>query len=456
MARRPSYPECWLDTFFLHSTELGVNGVNPDLISLFRAADKVVVATPYTNLPSCLHHYYEADEEDSDLPIVFYEVPIAVVRDRLDVIGYTLDTSRMAFQEWIHAELKQTNRRMEEGHSTNDNYKDFLKQTCHILSTLSVETWMEGLKVIWNLGLKPNKRSQYTDPYKDTLVGYMLSNDLYGLPGYDICILLRLSIAALEVEETGKTLVYDLAPLTWYEDFNYEEDFIQNGLDAYTSEYNLNSKTIVLTEGKTDAWILEQSLRILYPHLHDYYSFLDFDTSSIGGGVGNLANMVKAFAGAGIVNNIIALFDNDTAAAAACKSLSTLKLPPNIVICRLPELNFLKNYPTIGPSGEVNLDVNGIAASIELYLGEDILKLDGQRLTPVQWTGYDRGVNKYQGEVLAKDELHRRFRHKVANWQGELGNEWDGLRAIFNVTFSAFEDEHRRIICQRPSTYYER
>lgn len=44
---------------------------------------------------------------------------------------------------------------------------------------------------------------------------------------------------------------------------------------------------------------------------------------------------------------------------------------------RLPDLEFLKSYPTLGPNGLANMDINGVAASIELYLGNDVLRGDG-------------------------------------------------------------------------------
>lgn len=438
------YGECWLDDFFVGSME----GIDPDLLCLFREDNKVVITSPFTDLPPQLEHHREALNEDDSLRIIYYEASIDAVRDRLDVMGYNLGTSKQAFDKWVQGQLGSAKRPW--GVSSY-LMSDFYRRRVEILSGLTVESWTEGLNFIRNSGLKPNKRSLDEGPHKNTLIGYMLSNDWYGYPGYDTCVPLRLAIEAIKFE---RGLVCDFTEFVWSEDVDYEDDFIEHGLNILGSEYSSLPKTIVLTEGKTDSWILEQSLKILYPHLQDYFYFLDFEGANIGGGVGNLANTVKAFAGAGIVNNILALFDNDTAAAAACKPLQELKLPLNIVIQHLPEMDFLKNYPTIGPSGEVNLNVNGIAASIELYLGEDVLKLDNQRLTPIQWTGYDRGMRQYQGEVLEKEELHKRFRNKLESWNGSLGHEWDGLRAILGVIFNALEEKQRHDICERPIDYY--
>ncbi len=454
-----SYAQCWLDDLLVGSSK---SDIDPELISLFRANDKVVLSAPILHLPPHFDHYRGSLEEDSNLKIVYYEIPVQVVRDRLDVLGYDQRTAEQAFQEWIREELKQTIKRMENFLQNESDYGDLghrdlmekrYRSDVEILSELSPGSWVEGLKLIRSSGLQPNFYGRYEGPHENTLIGYMLSHEWYGFPGYDMLVPLRL---AMEACESGKGLIYDLTDLVWSGYFDYEEDFVEYGLNIAAGEYSSKAKIIVLTEGKTDAWILRESLKVLFPHLEDYFSFLDFESSGFGGGVGNLVNVVKAFAGAGIVNNVVALFDNDTAAAAACNALQKVTLPAHIVVRRLPNLDFLKNYPTVGPSGEVTLDVNGIAASIELYLGEDVLRIDGDKLTPIQWTVYDRALDRYQGEVLEKAQLQERFRQKLANQRGAPGPEWDGLRIIFQVLFRAFAEKNRRAICKRPTAYRSR
>jgi hypothetical protein len=312
-----------------------------------------------------------------------------------------LVTAKEAFREWISEHHNHALEMAEEWEDKDSNIKDIMKgnykKEGEILSMLSPENWIDNLRIIHKNGLKTNYIGRYEGPYKDTAIGYMLSNDWYGYPGYDLFVPLRLAIEAFD---KSRKLIYDLTNLIWSGYFDYDEDFIAYGLGISASEYSSKSKTIVLTKGKTDAWILSEIFGLLYPHLKDYFSFLDFERTEFGGGVGNLANVVKAFAGSGIVNNVIALFDNDTAASSACKAFDKIAMPPNIAVCRLPELELLKSYPTIGPAGLVDLNVNGMAASIELYLGEDVLRVDGKSLLPIQWTGYDKSAKQYQGEIL--------------------------------------------------------
>jgi hypothetical protein len=83
--------------------------------------------------------------------------------------------------------------------------------------------------------------------------------------------------------------------------------------------------------------------------------------------------LVKAFLATGITNRVIALFDNDTAAQEARRALANVSIPENIAVLAYPALDLLRDYPTLGPGGLTSLDVNGLAASIELYLGKDVL-----------------------------------------------------------------------------------
>jgi hypothetical protein len=126
-------------------------------------------------------------------------------------------------------------------------------------------------------------------------------------------------------------------------------------VDELSEDFVVNQKIIVLTEGSTDTPILSRSLAVLYPHVQDFYSFVDFTASNLAGGAGALVSTIKAFVGSGIQNRTVALFDNDTAARDALRALSGVNLPGNIKIVQLSALDFAKEYPTIGPQGQVDI-----------------------------------------------------------------------------------------------------
>ena len=88
------------------------------------------------------------------------------------------------------------------------------------------------------------------------------------------------------------------------------------------------------------------------------------------------------------------------------------------------------------------MDVNGLAGSLEIYLGEDALRGDDSVFSPVQWTGYDRRVRAYQGEILDKQNVLDRFAEKLACCETRpdqvIHYDWEGIEAIINVMRRAF------------------
>jgi len=136
---------------------------------------------------------------------------------------------------------------------------------------------------------------------------------------------------------------------------------------------------------------------------------------------------------------MVALFDNDTAASEAARPIERITLPKNVAVLRYPALESLRSYPTIGPTGTGPFDVNGLAGSIEMYLGKDILSSDH----PVQWKGFSESMRAYQGEVMHKASLQEKFWEKVerckANPDLMESTDWAGLDQIWKSIFAAFD-----------------
>jgi hypothetical protein len=162
-------------------------------------------------------------------------------------------------------------------------------------------------------------------------------------------------------------------------------------------------------------------------------------------GAGSLVHVVKSFAGAGIENRTIALFDNDAAGHSAASLLRHVQLPPNILVMNYPNIALADSYPTRGPNGKSVQDINGSACSIELYFGRDVLTVDG-RLVPVQWKAYDERVKRYQGEIQQKDLLKDRFLQKTdaakRNGLQTAPGDWEDMRRLLESVFDAFHAQH--------------
>lgn len=210
----------------------------------------------------------------------------------------------------------------------------------------------------------------------------------------------------------------------------------------------IDSPLIVLTEGKTDSEFLSIALEVLHPNLTDLVTFLDFEQKPEGG-AGALVKTVKAFSSAGVANRVVAIFDNDTAASAALRNLDIATLPANVKVLQYPNISIASRYPTLGPPtwqsprGAIAIaDVNGLACSLELYLGADVLKSRNGYFYPVRWSSFVSGPNQYQGEVSAKAEIHTAFRSKASRALGQreaiVEEDWANLSEILTAIITAF------------------
>jgi len=191
--------------------------------------------------------------------------------------------------------------------------------------------------------------------------------------------------------------------------------------------------TVIVTEGKTDINVLSKSLEVLFPEYQHLFTFFDFYSYKADGGTSYLAKLLKSFSAAKIKNRIIAIFDNDTAAQVEIQNLLSVPILESIKIMKLPVLDFCFSYPTNGPSGREYSNINGLAVSIELFFGEDVIKNDGE-FFPIQWTNYVEKLDKYQGSIINKSEIIVKMDEKLK--KPDLENQdWDKLSFLWETIF---------------------
>jgi hypothetical protein len=380
------------------------SAVEPQVMTLFRESDRRV----FTRLISERNVLVWGEPEDSDQTqtetAVEYSCETGKIIDRLDVMGFTLRRAREDFELGRKRELEKF-----ESWAAEDNDNKWFAEEQDFVKNLTFDGYVAALRTVIKEGLTHIPDDAHKKAGLDPTVKYILDDNedyVFRFFGSDVRLLVRV---ACELVPRESRVVQDITDLVHAGYYSETEPVCENATRILTAGHPENSPRIILTEGSTDAAILQQALELLYPHLAGYYSFLDVDSSRSPGGAGYLVSVVKAFAGAGITNFVIALFDNDTAARDALRSLEGISLPNNFVVCRYPDLELLRSYPTVGPAGVASLDVNGLAGSIELYLGEDVLRETHGSLVPVQWKGYNGTLKQYQGEVLQKAKLQLAF-----------------------------------------------
>ncbi|MDX2709039.1 HEPN/Toprim-associated domain-containing protein [Streptomyces sp. PA03-6a] len=200
---------------------------------------------------------------------------------------------------------------------------------------------------------------------------------------------------------------------------------------------------IVLTEGSTDSRRLTEAMRITHPHLEGFVNFIDYAGTDAEAGVGALARMVNAFIAAGVVNRFVAIADNDGAAHKTLAKIKRQRLPANCRVLHYPELPLLTSYPTIHPASSITslADVNGVAGSMEMYFGEELLTVGGE-LAPVYLEEYDPSAQHRHGVISGQHKklAQNAFRKKLqAARKGQCGGDWSGVHAIIESIVHAFD-----------------
>jgi len=325
---------------------------------------------------------YEGDEEQYEFKGFIQSVKVC--RQRLEIYGYSLKKAKKDFNQ-----AKKL--------ANEEAFYSFP------LSQVTFENYQKEIKLIVSQ-MEKNYDQLYTN-LKDSLI----AGDL-GIYGQSIEYHLY---SILNILPDNAIVEYDLSGII---------------LSGWVDE-----KIIVLTEGKTDVEFISRSIKKLYPHLKNYYHFIDFQEYRIESNASALVKLVTAFAAANVKHPIIALFDNDTTGIMEMNKLNTKYLTENIRVLKFPNISLAKKYPTVGPTGKKNMNINGLACGIEMYLGKDILTKE-EKLIPIRWKNFNEKEQKYQGEIIEKTFVQEEFRKKLKSSSNEGFLEMDCLlNEIFNA-----------------------
>lgn len=330
------------------------------------------------------------DEEDVDWEITLAVVDVATLRQRLSIYGYNSQQFNDTLEshiEWLMELQAESDKEMKQYYQDDIDEVQRLKKGETPLKDLSyrlferIDFYSESA-AIWAI-------LQHEDIKDD-------------------------DVAVLDID--------DLVQGGWLNDEleNTDSNFL-----VLQGEF-VSEIPVIVTEGVTDIKILKKALHTIYPKIENNVRFLDMSFKPENNAAA-VVKMIKSFAAAGINNRIIAILDNDAAASEAMTNLPS-HLPANIKVIQYPAIKLMDSYPTIGPQGKISMDVNGLAGSIEMYTGEDVLRGGDGDLELVQWGGYMSRVNKYQGSLINKESVSIRFENKDAT---DL-DKWEDLKYLWD------------------------
>lgn len=324
-----------------------------------------------------------------------YSRKLSLVKPRLDLLGYTLQKVKSTYE---------------------NAYKDYCDNMGEYAE--DVLTFDEFFNVFSKINLsKVNTLTEYDDwdfgeyvtkcIFEDKEIHRLLKKYGYGRGGeFYETLPPRLLIRVLCENPSAKDL-----PLQWY-----MFDSVESG---WTTEEDLaplleeKDKILIVTEGKSDTYILQTSINMFFPAISDFFYFIDMEENYPFTGTGNLCNFASGLTKIKIQNKIIIVFDNDEAGIFSFnKCTEKLNPPPNLRFYHLPNMEEFNNFPTIGPTGDAYQDINGKAVSIECFLD---LSFEPDKKPKVRWTVYNDKSKKYQGALIEKDEYTRIFRKSLCN-----------------------------------------
>ena len=373
------------------------------LVAVFTEGDRVPVPP-------------EEEQDDDHSPEYRYEATVKTIRERLQIMGYTSAVWREELESFREERLGEFRVEIVETEDADGDTRK-LKQTAIVVELSPPERWIKTLIALASDGWGWRRRSG-----RSAVLAKVMTDGEYGpiqMPFSDERCLLR---AMVDMLESDNTVTFEFGTAVWNKNINPETLFTEQAAANLREDARSVEKIIILTEGKSDALILARSLERIYPHLSHMFGIFDHAAFKSGGGAGELERLARGFAGAGISNRTVVIFDNDTAGISSARRLTQAKLPDNFKILNLPDLDFANQYPTLGPTGEALANVNGSACAIELYCGPTALKGEDGNLVPIQWTGYDQAMKRYQGEPVDKLGIRQRF-HELLERSSDPSND---------------------------------
>ncbi|WGJ14700.1 HEPN/Toprim-associated domain-containing protein [Methylocapsa sp. D3K7] len=226
---------------------------------------------------------------------------------------------------------------------------------------------------------------------------YDCSEGMENLSAYSVLRLLALNPKALNL------------PVTW------QFADIENGGWAdrrvFVRPLDQSNRFLIVTEGSSDAKIIQHAFKLLKPHIPDFFNFVDMEEGYPFSGTGNLFRFLQGLFSISIRNNVVVIYDNDAEGVANYERSCALNVPANMLILKLPNSPAFAEFDTLGPNGRYKANINGCAAAIECYLDLGAMPL-------VRWTSFNSRTDTYQGELINKTEYMRSFLDQRERVQG--------------------------------------
>ena len=324
-----------------------------------------------------------------------YSRNLSLVKPRLDLLGYTLQRIKDTYDNKYNEYYNVMGEHAEKILTFDEYYDIFSNINLSMVNTLNeCDYWFSGAFASQCI-FEDKEIKRLFRKYSNVCNGVFYES----LPP-------RLLIRILCENPTAKNM-----PLQWYIFDNIENGWSKK--EDLAPQLEDKDKILIITEGKTDNYILQTSIFTLFPAIADFFYFIDMKENYPFTGTGNLYNFTSGLTKIKVQNKAIIIFDNDEAGLFSYKKCKEkLKSVPNLKFYHQPDMPEFNEFLTTGPNGDAYENINGKAVSIECFLD---LYFNTDREPKVRWTMYNEKSDQYQGALIGKDDYTRTYKKSLCN-----------------------------------------
>ena len=402
------------------------NHLGVDHGSLFQEQDRRALKSGQLN-----YEYYEREGEDPTSGEMAFGRSLKDVAPRLELLGFNLDRVRREYEN-IASSWREERKsfRYEDAGPLPDlmSFPEFLRfVTEHPLASLD-DTFVPGFD--------EESKTRIRGRFADQAVTNRIPNDeprysqAYSERGYFgelVSFLHPYSILRVLAEGNAN----DDASVVWQYGPLVEAGWAAEG--EFVAGARRRETFLIATEGSSDVHILKHGLALLRPRIADFFRFIDVSDSHPFSGTGNLIKFAEGLAKIDVQNQIVFLFDNDAEGLDAHQRISALNLPPNMRGSTLPEMEDFRAFPTRGPEGMRESNINHRAAAIECYLDLGVGKCPSAK---VVWTNYKSALGVYHGKLEHKECYTKKFLEQTHETIAAGSYDTGKIEAVIDMVIS--------------------
>lgn len=426
------------------------NSLGIDHGSLFQSTDHIMIPQ---------HERYDMDETDEidderRLQWTVLRKPLAEVAERVELLGFTLDTIRAEYQNIVNNEVQERNGMIE---SFPNKYEPLDDLFCFDEFLMFIKSYnLRDLKDEY-IDFDYSNRKQTQSFIKDMFT----ENTLKRIPRYDPYEDFFYSEKSAFISIINFMNPYSVIRLlsenennnTEYVEWDYGE-IVANGwvhINEIKTDIRREDSFLIATEGSSDSHILQKALRLLKPSVADFFRFIDVTSGHPFPGTGGLSKFAEGLVKIDVQNQIVFLLNNDSEGVEGFNKIMKMKLPLNMSCMCLPDLQEFESFPTRGPDGLMFSNINKTAAAIECYLDLTYSEYDSHS---VRWTNYKKETGLYHGALEFKEYYANRFLEASNTKIIESGYDTGKLKVLLDEIISACSKVAGSIRIEKIKSHY--